>query len=744
MPLVKRRPVASTLHASPSNRLSFSGRSTEPLQDESSRARDSERSRHHIRHRSGKHKHTTNGSTYSDSSRSSGTDLSLRRYLPKLWAWIDHVPQSADDQYIIASVRRIFATAEQYVNNFYVDRLGQRTELEPFIERHAFSDIPEGCSKKDLLSSVVHPTTVIKHSLVVTLLSTISLECPDHLPPLLPKEYLSLARAIRQSKSSANDGDIPHFHAAFSAYRILTHYIRGNVVADASYIKQRSENIREIIDDIEAVFQPWVNENRTPDQRGPVLAGLLQQSAELGILLFCQPSTFHFDWQVLPTRSRDLEVAITPRLLKLFDENAQEIEEPQQMIRVRMEKTKLRVQPQTNHKLGYAIQGRQHMKNRELEQLVKDQPHSYAVELPAEGPTFTEEIAGQLQQYYEHDPVQDSTTAHEVSGETIDSRARTLGPPLDEPDFDHSNGEGYRFAEDKPSHSPLVQTNIPRLTSGSTIASRAITGECSVSAITTKQQMYNEYAAAAIHNEHFPLVANNEQERGVTNEYVVFPRTANLLNSQPPPSSYRGNIGHGSLARSGSLDRGRGSHTNQHQRNRSRSEARAPITGRSSTWSPDEVDGKELEISHRDSANHTQLAERYIEKMQANGRARDQRNVSMSALQPTPDGHPGRAIVIINDDVEQGQRNRQQHGEQIEMPSFDARPSTSTGNCLNDARALGNARSSSQIERSAQSGQLRETLRTPQKPSSSMFKNVGKTITGLVGRGKQQNVFVKS
>lgn len=129
--------------------------------------------------------------------------------LPNLWqSFLPYMPQSIDDQSIVMSFKRIIGPAGQYVNNFYEDRPGLLGDIQPFLEplgfscREAYSDLTMS------LETLQHPTTAIKHSLVVMLLSVIHPDNLSRLPSILPDEFLAMTKATRQSSTPDNE-DIP-------------------------------------------------------------------------------------------------------------------------------------------------------------------------------------------------------------------------------------------------------------------------------------------------------------------------------------------------------------------------------------------------------------------------------------------------------------------------------------------------------------------------------------------------------
>lgn len=153
----------------------------------------------------GKRRKHGDQSTESSSPQISNASLARSHpsYRSNLWAWIDHIPQSADDATIIFNVQQVFTLAEQYVNNFYVDRQpSQQCQCEQFLRHESFENLPIGIQPSDVIHIVAHPTVMIKHSLVALLLSTISLT-QNGPYCLLPSEFTALTRAVSSGRGCA-------------------------------------------------------------------------------------------------------------------------------------------------------------------------------------------------------------------------------------------------------------------------------------------------------------------------------------------------------------------------------------------------------------------------------------------------------------------------------------------------------------------------------------------------------------
>ncbi|KAK5087286.1 hypothetical protein LTR70_007001 [Exophiala xenobiotica] len=309
---------------------------------------------------------------------STETARSRQSYQPNLWTWIDHVPQSRDDQTIIANIQQVFAFAEQWVNNYYLDIQNQEPHGVPSFDEQAFRNLQPGISIADILCNGAHPTSVIKHCLVSQLLASISFNGEGSSVSLLPAEFTPLVNAIQRSKA-----DELKYHE--------------------------------------------------PDRRLHALVGLLQRTSDVGILLFSQPSTFSFQWRISNSPSHDVEIAITPWVLKMSDENAQRIDPAQHMMKVKTEKTYFLAPPLSRNGILCATQNTPHP-NLALEMPNANRrnhgdPSSYVVTRKAVAATGSPAV--NLRSIAPHAPVtseQHNHTAYELAGNDRQLGNRELVP----------------------------------------------------------------------------------------------------------------------------------------------------------------------------------------------------------------------------------------------------------------------------------------------------------------------------
>ncbi len=120
-------------------------------------------------------------------------------------------------------------------------------------------------------------------------------------------------------------------------WRVLTAYLRPDPLQDQGYLQDRDVKMKEIVQNFADAFDPWKNPKYTDKQRTEVLLAILKESAELGIWLFSQGSELRFGW--FPGENRtSMDVVVSPSLEKLTDEQGISLQEPQQLVKVVVQK----------------------------------------------------------------------------------------------------------------------------------------------------------------------------------------------------------------------------------------------------------------------------------------------------------------------------------------------------------------------------------------------------------------------
>ena len=116
-----------------------------------------------------------------------------------------------------------------------------------------------------------------------------------------------------------------------SRWRVLTAYLRPDPSEDASYIAQRENKINEYVRMFSKAFAPYKNHQGDGD-RARSLFTIMSEAADLGILIFSQPSDLQFRWQKKYAGQGVDRVAVAPELVKMTDERGRLLSEPQVMV----------------------------------------------------------------------------------------------------------------------------------------------------------------------------------------------------------------------------------------------------------------------------------------------------------------------------------------------------------------------------------------------------------------------------
>jgi hypothetical protein len=80
-----------------------------------------------------------------------------------------------------------------------------------------------------------------------------------------------------------------------------------------------------------AAFSPW-EQNQDPENRQRNLIALFYMAAEVGLLLFSQPSCLIFDWKSSERRGSASDILVWPRLLRTTNPNAEPLARPQMIV----------------------------------------------------------------------------------------------------------------------------------------------------------------------------------------------------------------------------------------------------------------------------------------------------------------------------------------------------------------------------------------------------------------------------
>ena len=116
-----------------------------------------------------------------------------------------------------------------------------------------------------------------------------------------------------------------------SRWRVMTAYLRPDPTKDTAYLAQRDRQIDDTVRAFAKAFAPWKHTDYKDEERARSLAAILEDAANMGILLFAQPSTLQFLWPS-STEVGSGRIAVSPALVKMTDEKGQGLTSPQVVV----------------------------------------------------------------------------------------------------------------------------------------------------------------------------------------------------------------------------------------------------------------------------------------------------------------------------------------------------------------------------------------------------------------------------
>jgi hypothetical protein len=98
------------------------------------------------------------------------------------------------------------------------------------------------------------------------------------------------------------------------------------------YIQQRDSAITAGVETFCNAFSPWASENNKGAVRAENLAQIMRDAADTGVLIFSQPATFRFLWDLSKDGQRRGRVVVTPAFVKVTGDDARALDRPHTVI----------------------------------------------------------------------------------------------------------------------------------------------------------------------------------------------------------------------------------------------------------------------------------------------------------------------------------------------------------------------------------------------------------------------------
>lgn len=104
---------------------------------------------------------------------------------------------------------------------------------------------------------------------------------------------------------------------------MLSTYIYSSANDDQSYLSEKKRVSEDIAAAFRSAFDQWAGKDKSEKDWESSFHLLVDKIASLGIFLFSQPSVFFFDWEMSSEDRSARLIPVSPRFLRVFDDEAQ-------------------------------------------------------------------------------------------------------------------------------------------------------------------------------------------------------------------------------------------------------------------------------------------------------------------------------------------------------------------------------------------------------------------------------------
>jgi hypothetical protein len=156
--------------------------------------------------------------------------------------------------------------------------------------------------------------------------------CPVSLEQLGLKKLVNITSSLHRPFQPAKFK--LGFNQALSQWRVLSGYLRPTPKNDQTYLSQRDANVTAAATAFNDAFTPWARSAYSDSARRQNVAEIFKSAADVGILIFSQPSSFAYQWHAAKENRSGSSLVVTPAFLKVADENANLLDRPQTMIQM--------------------------------------------------------------------------------------------------------------------------------------------------------------------------------------------------------------------------------------------------------------------------------------------------------------------------------------------------------------------------------------------------------------------------
>jgi hypothetical protein len=265
-----------------------------------------------------------------DQTQPKGPTVSEKPLSPDPTGFARFLPRSLDDESIKTSAFALLDKLDIHVDNFY------RNSSTP-VSAEALAILAPVASKQLLKRAPTvgqkrRPKPILTYLLAELVTSYIS-PSGDPAKTFLPVDFPMFSTVRKNACKSAVNIDrrsrvahpVSDSEEAMYKSRMLAAYLHPHASEEAGYVAQRQQAIWTLTSAVSRAFSEWELGKYGEDERVRSLTKIFGDAAELGILLYSQPSGFEFHW------SRSLDEKL-PSLRKVSDEKGGILPKPQTLV----------------------------------------------------------------------------------------------------------------------------------------------------------------------------------------------------------------------------------------------------------------------------------------------------------------------------------------------------------------------------------------------------------------------------
>jgi hypothetical protein len=240
------------------------------------------------------------------------------------------LPAEALEPEVQSRVAALFNQIHRHVETHYRD---VHATLTPSMEPELAMFGAQGVNMAELLQDCSHPTTAIKHALMVYVLSITGPKKREEGETIFPEELQGgQLQRIAGSGTSVHCIEVtfptmltyiadPKLRTASTLHRRLSVYLFAatSSLSNPRRSRHAQSDVREAAEHFSLTFFPWAIPGGDDHDKDADLTRIIAETLETRIWLFGQPHVYEFRWDGVGQRG----VAISPELVRRSDEDGE-------------------------------------------------------------------------------------------------------------------------------------------------------------------------------------------------------------------------------------------------------------------------------------------------------------------------------------------------------------------------------------------------------------------------------------